>query len=213
MQYSYSWHNVTSDNTWLGVTLGNATYAVHIDAGYHDTPATFIGTINRRIRPVVKETNVKLSYSHITQKVTIHMVQNSSFSVYSLNLQNVLCLTQSIYTSPENENEKGFTTVIEAESAIDLAQGFYALYVYTSIVEPRVVGDSVVALLRIVPIEGKHGDLVSKSFDNVQYVANLHKESTTIEVDIRDDTGRSVPFERGRTTMTFHFRRRKTALF
>ena len=96
---------------------------------------------------------------------------------------------------------------------IYLAQGFYSLYVYTSIVEPRVVGDSVVPLLRIVPIEGKHGDLVSKSFDNVQYVAVLHNEFTTIEVDIRDNTGRPVPFERGRTTVTFHFRHRKSALF
>ena len=139
------------------------------------------------------------------------MIQNSSFSVYSLNLQRVLGLTREFYTSPENEKEDDFTTVIEADSVIDLAQGFYALYVYTSIVEPRVVGDSVVPLLRIVPIEGKHGDLVSKSFDNVQYVSVLHKEFTTIEVDIRDDTGRSVPFERGRTT--FHFRRRKSVLF
>ena len=129
------------------------------------------------------------------------MIQNSSFSVYSLNLQRVLGLIREIYTSPDNEKEDGFTTVIEAESVIDLAQGFYALYVYTSIVEPRVVGDSVVPLLRIVPIEGKHGDLVSKGFDNEQYVSVLHKEFTTIEVDIRDDTGRSVPFERGRTTV------------
>ena len=141
------------------------------------------------------------------------MIQNSSFSVYSLNLQRVLGLTRQIYTSPENLKEDGFTTVTKAESVIYLVQGFYALYVYTSIVEPRVVGDSVVPLLRIVPIEGKHGDLVSKGFDNVQYVSVLHKEFTTIEVDIRDDTGRSVPFERGRTTVTFHFRRRKSTLF
>ena len=215
MQYSHSWYNVTSNNTWLGVTLGGATYAVRIDAGYYDTSTTLIRTINRRIRAVVKEKNVKLSYNHITQKVTIYMVQNNAFCVYSLDLQNVLGLTQSIYTSPENENEneRGFTTVIEAESVIDLAQGFYALYVYTSIVESRVVGDSVVPLLSIVPIEGKHGEIVSKSFHNVQYVTVFHKEFTTIEVDIRDDTGRPVPFERGRTTVTFHFRRRKSALF
>ena len=76
-----------------------------------------------------------------------------------------------------------------------------------------VVGDSVVPLLKIVPIEGKHGDLVSKSFDSVQYFSVLHKEFTTAEVDIRDDAERYVPFERGRTTVTFHFRRRKPLLF
>ena len=45
-------------------------------------------------------------------------------------------------------------------------------------------------LLRIVPLEGKHGDVVSKNFDNVQYITVLHREFTTIEIDIRDDAGR-----------------------
>ena len=56
-------------------------------------------------------------------------------------------------------------------------------------------------------------DVVSKSFDNVQYIPVLHKEFTTIEIDIRDDAGRRVPFERGRVTVTLHFRRRKPSFF
>ena len=92
MQYTHSWYNVTSDNTWLGVTLDGIDFVVKIEAGYYDTPETLTGAINRSIRTVVKEKKVKLSYSNITQKVTIHMIQNSSFSVYSLNLQRVLGL-------------------------------------------------------------------------------------------------------------------------
>ena len=96
---------------------------------------------------------------------------------------------------------------------VDMAQGFCSLYVYTNVVESRVVEHSVVPLLRIVPIKGKHGDVVSKSFDNVQYIPVLHKELTSIEIDIRDDAGRRVPFERGRVTVTLHFRRRKPSVF
>ena len=141
------------------------------------------------------------------------MVQNSTFSVYSLNLQNILGIHNDVYTSPENKNKKHFTTLIEAESVVDMAQGFYALYVYTNVVESRVVGDTVAPLLTAVQLEGKHGDVVSKSFDNVQYIPVLHKEFTTIEIDIRDDAGRRVPFERGRVTETLHFRRRKPSFF
>ena len=75
------------------------------------------------------------------------------------------------------------------------------------------VGDTAVPLLRAVPLEGKHGDVVSTSFDNVQYIPVLHKEFTTIEINIRDDAGRRVPFERGRVTVTLHFRRRKPLFF
>ena len=96
---------------------------------------------------------------------------------------------------------------------VDMSQGFYALYVYTNVVESRVVGDTVAPLLRAVPLEGKHGYVVSKTFDNVQYIPVLHKEFTTIEIDIRDDAGRRVPFERGRVTVTLHFRRRKPSFF
>ena len=66
-------------------------------------------------------------------------------------------------------------TAREADSVVDMAQGFYSFYVSTNVVESRVVGDSVVPLLRAVPLEGKHGDVVSKSFDNVQYIPVLHK--------------------------------------
>ena len=54
---------------------------------------------------------------------------------------------------------------------------------------------------------------MSDRFTNVHYVPLLLKEFGTIEVDIRDDTGRRVPFEYGRVTVTVHFRRRRTGLF
>ena len=127
-------------------------------------------------------------------------------------------LDPGIMLSMDMSNILGFNnslirTAREGDSVVDMAQGFYSLYVYTNVVESRVVGHSVVPLLRIVPIEGKHGDAVSKSFDNVQYILVLHKEFTTIEIDIRDDAGRRVPFERGRVTVTLHFRRRKPSFF
>jgi len=67
--------------------------------------------------------------------------------------------------------------------------------------------------MRIVPITGKHGYMVSKQFDHIHYVRLMTKAFGTVEVDIRDDTGRSVPFERGKVTVTLHFRRRKNSLF
>ena len=81
---------------------------------------------------------------------------------------------------------------------------------YTNVVESRVVGDSLVRLLRIVPIQGEHGHTISRHFEHIQY---LWKEFGTIEIDIRDDTGHAVPFKRHKVTVTLHFRRRKTGLF
>ena len=42
----------------------------------------------------------------------------------------------------------------------------------------------------------------------------LSREFEAVEIEIRDDTGRPVPFERGKVTMTLHLRRhRRTGLF
>ena len=102
---------------------------------------------------------------------------------------------------------------IEANDVVNLTQGFDTLYLYTDIVESRIVGDTLAPLLRALPISGRHGDRVSARFTNVHNVPLLRSNFTSIEVDIRNDMGRRVPFEYGRVTVTLHFRRRKPGLF
>ena len=96
---------------------------------------------------------------------------------------------------------------------VNLTQGFDTLYVYTNIVESRIVGNTLAPLLRPLPIRGRNGDRVSARFTNVHYVPLLYSHFDSIEVDIRDDMGRRVPFEYGRVTVTLHFRRRRSRLF
>ena len=39
-----------------------------------------------------------------------------------------------------------------------------SLFVYCDVLEPRVVGDSQASLLKIVPVEGEHGQLMTRIF-------------------------------------------------
>ena len=97
---------------------------------------------------------------------------------------------------------------IKADSVVDM-DPVDSLYVYCDVVEPRVVGDSQVPLLRIVPAEGDHGQLVTRIYENVHYVRLQRKSFQTIEINIRDRTGNIVPFEQGTLNVTVHFRQRK----
>ena len=202
IQYPHSWYNVRRDNAWFAVVSGSDHSVIRrgrIERGFYDRPEKLVGAINKILKHDGVGQGVTLTYSKITQKVT---AQLDPGVIFSMDMRNILGFDQSFLTE-----------TAEAQSVVDMAQGFYSLYVYTNVVEPRVVGDTVVPLLRIVPLTGRHGAVVSKSFDNVQYVPVLHKEFGTVEVDIRDDAGRSVPFERGKVTVTLHFRRRKPSLF
>ena len=48
---------------------------------------------------------------------------------------------------------------------------------------------------------------------HIQYLPLLYKEFGSFFIDTRDDTGTPVSFQRGKVTVTLHFRWRKTGLF
>ena len=119
----------------------------------------------------------------------------------------------TVFLSPKETPDGQYTYRKEAEHVVQMDQGFDTIYVYTDVVESRIVGDSVEPLLRALPVGGSHGETVSDRFTNIHYVPLLYSHFKSIEIDIRDDTGRRVPFEYGRVTVTLHFRRRRTGLF
>jgi hypothetical protein len=59
------------------------------------------------------------------------------------------------------------------------------------------VGNVQVPLLRIVSVEGRNGEMITRVFDPIQYCSLLQRRFQTVEIDIRDDTGSIVPFEKG----------------
>ena len=69
---------------------------------------------------------------------------------------------------------------VRSYSIVDLSC-FESLNVYSSIVEPRIVGDRIAPLLRIVPITGRHGDMVTARFYHVQYISVLSREFGSVE--------------------------------
>ena len=104
-------------------------------------------------------------------------------------------------------------TYYTGDNVCDLQRGFYSLYVYCDILEDVVVGDVKAPLLRTVNINGKDDKMVSRIYQTVQYVTVQRRQFDTIEIDIRDDTGRRVPFQRGKVIVTLHFRLRKPSYF
>jgi hypothetical protein len=71
------------------------------------------------------------------------------------------------------------------------------------------VGDAQVPLLRIVPVEGRDGEMITRMFDPIQYCPLLQRRFQTVDIYIRDDTDSIVPFKRGRVVVTLHCRKRK----
>ena len=231
MQYSHTWYNVTENDVWLfleEVDVPDVTRRTKLSCGYYDDPLTLMYHVNNGLYSLrTEKTRAQMSYSSVTQKMTLHMTENTRFTIpYHSSTTSMLGFHKKVVTGTETTatsasslvpdsrpSDSSYPFHIEAPDVVDMTQGFNTLYVYTDVVESRIVGDTLAPLLRSIPISGRHGDRVSERFTNVHYIPLLRSNFHSIEVDIRDDMGRRVPFEYGRVTVTLHFRRRKTGLF
>jgi hypothetical protein len=74
------------------------------------------------------------------------------------------------------------------------------------------VGDAQVSLLRIISVAGRDGEMMTRAFDHIRYCPLAQRRFQDIQIDIRDDTGKVVPFERGRVVVTLYCRKKKMYL-
>ena len=138
VHYPHDWYNVR--NGRMDVEYGESVHNVLLPDGYYDRPETLVNTLNGD-----KPGRVQFSYNSVTQKVCAHMKSETKFTLYG-DLVDILGFGKSVMT------DEGRPIALQANSIVDLRRGFESLYVYSSVAEPRIVGDKIVPLLRIEPI-------------------------------------------------------------
>jgi|GEM_PF-3108127 len=91
----------------------------------------------------------------------------------------------------------------------DMSGRKYHLFVYTDIIEPQIVGNTMVPMLRMINLKGKSGDAVTETFENPYYLRLNRCCIENISIVICDEFGEEVPFERGQVTVTLNFRKKQ----
>ena len=207
MQYPHSWYNVKEKDTRLVVNNGTSSEFIDLSEGYYESPESLTTFINETIKKATLDEAAKVYYNPINQKVVVDI--KAEGQLYMPDGVKVLLgydIQQGTFLG-ETKGKK-----FKSPNIVHMDLGMYAFYVYSDITEPRVVGDRLVPLLRTVPITGKHGESVVKYFQNIDYVPVMKKSFDTIEIDIRDDTGKPIPFEYGKLVVTLHFRKKRLLL-
>ncbi|KAL3084452.1 hypothetical protein niasHT_039247 [Heterodera trifolii] len=87
--------------------------------------------------------------------------------------------------------------------------GVSSFYVYApGLIEPVIIGDVCVPVLRMVCIRSAQpDDMVEEAYTAVQYHQLITKEIAEIFIEIRTPTGALMPFQYGTCTLTLHFRK------
>ena len=76
-------------------------------------------------------------------------------------------LSVSVVLPPSRIPHGPYSFRKEGANVVSMARGLDTIYIYTDVVESRIVGDSLTPLLRSLPVRGNHGATVSERFTNV----------------------------------------------
>ena len=89
---------------------------------------------------------------------------------------------------------------------MDLKSGFYQLFCHNDVVALQIVGDAYALLLRTVRVEGKFGDIITRTFSPVDYLPVAKRHIENIHIEIKTDQNAPVNFTYGKTIVRLHFR-------
>ena len=205
-------YSISYPNSWYTLQDGFDTHIyqadksglfqpVIIDYGYYQSAQDLVKAINKALARVVND-NIKLTYNSLNGKVTVQL--KNGHQVFLVGKLSIIL--------GFGGKDTYITKTTVSPYVVDLAI-VSTIYVYCDVVEPQVVGDTSVRLLESIPAQGKFGDVIAKTFTNIQYVPIQKKSFEDVEVLLRSDTGDPVPFERGKAIITLHFKQQNSSYF
>ena len=156
----------------------------------------------------------KENCSQLFQKFVLNFNVMFEFSLHA-NVKSVhfdkilvktLGLEKETYTRQDSQN------VFKAIVYPKIISYHHQMFIYSSIVEPVIVGDSKVPLLKSVWIEKHEADeVVQIVADNPMYLPISTSCINNIEINIRDDNGKLIRFPiDSKTHLTLHFRKNES---
>jgi hypothetical protein len=165
----------------------------------------------------VPEGNYK-SLNDVLEYINSHEKNNDDFILFFDQLSSRIGvksnLKYSVFCNKEFGEILGFNRRQPMEGTSPLPASLYKnmpqqLFVYSDIVEPQIVGDTVAPLLRIIGVQPSEtfGSVIEKNYETPHYLPLLKRQFETIDISICDHTGKPAAFEYGPVTIKLHFKR------
>ena len=207
IQYPYTWNNIRSgkNKAYIKAWTERDYTSLEIPTGYYDNINNVIYNLKQLILATNKfrKDDLDIRYASIDKRTSVY-VKNGCY----------LRLEDDVATILGFEPGTTINNTLLTSPYLSLTTGkVSSLYVYTDIIHSQYVGDVKVPLLRIVGVDGQHGNSVTKTFDRPQYLPVCRQTLDTIEIDIKDDTGDSISFQHGKLVVKLHFRKQRSAYF
>ena len=147
--------------------------------------------------------SLEIKYDRYSNRAIFRLLDISHELELSPILSDILSIKEDDHDG-RNPFTRGKT--YKSTSSIDLNRGNRQMYVYCSIIEESIVGDSRVPLLRSFPLSGKAGS-INESFNRIYYAPLKTLIFDNIEIELRNEVGQLIQFQYGHSNCVLHFRR------
>ena len=190
-------------------TSGGTTvkYEIILTKKYYTTVDEYVTDINELVKKLFKkegfdEKTRYIKFSILNGKVT---VTSSYFTIY-LRKEQAVVLGFMKFDDPEEVK-----TITRGTTTGSYNANLYRktnIYVYCDIVQPRIVGDTVVPLIGVIPTTEKTSGMheTVHEVENIHYIPIQTKSFQKVKVLLRSSTYEPIPFEYGRAAITLHFK-------
>jgi len=197
MHYPNSWDNVNDGSVYLFQRNPKSVKLMRLKPGRYRTIKDVTSAVHRCLSSFGIEKTLSIVHDEIQNFCFVRVADADLQIQLSENLCNILGLENKKYEFGESRGIR----------QCDIAEGFTSLYVYSNIVQPQIVGDVQVPLLRIVPVKEKSKETNQvERFQHVQYLPINNMGTETIEVVIKRDNGIPPSFRSGKVIITLHLK-------
>ena len=168
--------------------LSKSTSTYNLELGLYTSNTDIVEAMNTLIqeRNNHKETCITVKVSRRSQKVVIILVNDTSgLALCSVDLGHIF----------GNKTGKEFGVMVIGKSPHEPEFAYivriHSLMIYSDLVEYNIVGDTKAPLLRCFPFISK---LNYQTFSNIQFRPLLKNSFHSIHIDLRDTSGKKIPF-------------------
>jgi hypothetical protein len=213
--YPNSWFHLQKEN-YIFFKMLSKEARLKLNPGYYDNIDAFLNEINEALVsyaslhfPEIQ--HFKFLYDK-KNNIVQFMVDTGDINIVTLSseLANMLgFVDRYIYYRHDDDPDENIGRLIAAQNEFVPFNLYYqTLFVYCNIVEDQIIGNSMAPLLRIVETQGKHGDLICKTYDSPHYIPVLLKDIQSIEINIKNDMNEYYKFEFGKVIVKLHLKKR-----
>lgn len=91
---------------------------------------------------------------------------------------------------------------------LELKAGIDEIYVYTDIISPSLVGNTLSSILKVIPIANEKNEQIVKHFSTPLYFSVKKNHFDVIEIQMRSSAGIPIKFLSGKSNLVLSFRRK-----